>query len=697
MAREPRYDILFEPVTIGPVTSRNRFYQTPQCNGMGRNYPTAMAVMRGVKAEGGWGVVFAEQCDFHFTTDNPRNVRLWDEQDIPILERVTDRIHAHGSLAGLMLAHNGYITPNLISRETPLSPTGRSAFGIYPTHTRTMDKADIRALRRWQRQSALNARKAGFDIVNVYAAHDLALPMHFLSRRHNARTDEYGGSLENRVRLLRELIEDTKDAIGDSCAVGVRLSVDELIGPEGITCEGEGRDIVEMLAEIPDVWDVNVSTWSNDSITARFGEEGAQEKYVAFMKTVTTKPVVGVGRFTSPDTMVRQIKDGVLDMIGAARPSIADPFLPEKIREGRPEDIRECIGCNICVTNNYLMAPIRCTQNPTMGEEWRRGWHPERIPRRTTDDNILIVGAGPAGLEAARALGERGYSVKLADARRELGGRVALESRLPGLSTWGRVRDYRLQQIAKLDQVETYLDSRMTAADVVDTGCSVIAIATGSTWRRDGVGRHLQSPLPNCTAPFVLTPDDIMAGTEPGADVVVYDDDHFYMASVIAEKLLRDGRTVTIVTPAATFASFTQLTLEIAHIHKRLFTLGVKLEAHHTVSDVGSDHVTVRSIYSGEDRELRCDNLLMVAGQQANTELFGTLVTTGTDQRIVRIGDCLAPATIAAAVYSGHKFARDLGLANIDEVPFLREDVALSPNLEGYTSAQCCPSVRHAD
>ena len=176
----------------------------------------------------------------------------------------------------------------------------------------------------------MNARKAGFDIVNIYAAHDLALPFHFISRRHNQRSDEYGGSLENRTRLLRELIEICKDAIGHEIAVGVRLSVDELVGPSGICADGEGKEVVEMLAEVPDIWDVNVGKWAQDSISSRFGPEGSQEAYVNFVKQVTTKPVVGVGRFTSPETMLGQIKRGVLDLIGAARPSIADPFLPEK-------------------------------------------------------------------------------------------------------------------------------------------------------------------------------------------------------------------------------------------------------------------------------------------------------------------------------------------------------------------------------
>ena len=209
--------------------------------------------------------------------------------------------------------------------------------------------------------------------------------MQFLLPRFNDRSDEYGGSLENRVRFLRELIEDTKEAVGDTCAVAVRLAVDELIGEEGLTSQGESHDIVAMLAELPDLWDVNISGWSNDSAASRFEKEGFQEDYIAFVKSLTSKPVVGVGRYTSPDAMVSAIRRGVVDLIGAARPSIADPYLPHKIKERRFEDIRECIGCNICVTGDTLMVPIRCTQNPTMGEVWRRDWHPESIPPRKSD------------------------------------------------------------------------------------------------------------------------------------------------------------------------------------------------------------------------------------------------------------------------------------------------------------------------
>ena len=425
MSRDPRYDILFEPVKIGPVTTRNRFYQVPHCNGMGRAYPSSMAEMRGIKAEGGWGVVCTEQVEIHHTSELSPVIegRLWDDADLPVFQKMTDKIHAHGSLAGIEPCYDGLATPNRYSREIPMGPSARPVSYMDPVQARAMDKTDIRNMRRWYVEAAKRARRAGFDVIYVYAGHDLNAISHFLSRRWNDRGDEYGGSLENRVRLFREILADTKEAVGDTCGIAIRFGVDELMGNDGLSCEGEGRDVVEMLADIPDLWDVNVSDWDNDSVTSRFAGEGFQDDYVSFVKKVTNKPVVGVGRFTSPDTMVRLIKSGALDLIGAARPSIADPFLPNKIEEGRVDDIRECIGCNICVSADFTSVPMRCTQNPTMGEEWRRGWHPERIDRKHADESVLIVGAGPAGLEAARALGERGYDVTLAEATRHALGR----------------------------------------------------------------------------------------------------------------------------------------------------------------------------------------------------------------------------------------------------------------------------------
>ena len=224
---------------------------------------------------------------------------------------------------------------------------------------------------------------------------------------------------------------------------------------------------------------------------------------------------MGVGRFTSADTMVRMIRDGVLDMIGAARPSIAYPFLPRKIEEGRWEDICECIGCNICVSGEYTISPIRCTQNPTMGEEWRRGWHPERLRPRGSDAKVLVVGAGPAGLEASQALGKRGYEVVLAEASSELGGRVLAEAWFPGLAAWIRVVDYRRSQLARLHNVDIGYGSMVTAEEITSYDFDHVAVATGSRWRADGVGRAHLRPIPLDPRMPVVTPDILMKGERP--------------------------------------------------------------------------------------------------------------------------------------------------------------------------------------
>jgi dimethylamine/trimethylamine dehydrogenase len=457
-----------------------------------------------------------------------------------------------------------------------------------------------------------------------------------------------------------------------------------LLGPGGVTVEEEGKAVIEMLGELPDLWDVNLANWSNDSTTSRFSPEGSQTDYIAFVKQMTDKPVVAVGRFTSPDLMVSLVNKGVVDFIGAARPSIADPFLPRKIEEGRMEDIRECIGCNICVTGDFTKTPIRCTQNPTMGEEWRRDWHPERIQAKKSDDSVLIVGAGPAGLEAARALGQRGYTVALAEATTQPGGRVTLESQLPGLAAWARVRDHRLQQINNAPNVTIYLDSRLDAAKILEFGFQQVILATGARWRGDGVGRRHRDPIPGHDSVNILTPDDIMAGKAAQGRVLLFDDDHYYMGGVLAEKLRLDGHQVTLVTPAADVSNWTHFTMEQRRIQARLIELGVEIVPLHGIDQLRPGAATLSCVYTGRTLEVECDTVVPVTSMSPNNKIYQKLISDNTTltsakiKSVSAIGDCLAPSTIAAAVYAGHKAARGLDEAPVEGVPFKREMTAIT-------------------
>ena len=687
--RDPRYDILFEPVPLGPVTARNRFFQVPHCNGMGHHHPTAHAHMRGVKAEGGWAVVCTEEVEIHPSSEVSPYIegRLWDDADIPALARMTEKIHEHGSLAGIEPCHNGIHGANMYTRETGMA-VGHLPVGTYdPVQVRRMGADDILALRRWHRAAVRRSLEAGFDVVYVYAAHGLNTIGQFLSRKYNLRTDGYGGSLENRARLLREMLEDTLDEVDGRAAVACRITVDELVGADGID-RPDIEGVLGLVGELPDVWDFVVGEWENDSSTSRFAPEAVHEEYVRGLKALTSKPVVGVGRFTSPDTMVRMVRDGVLDMIGAARPSIADPFLPRKIEEGRLEDIRECIGCNICVSGDGTISPIRCTQNPSMGEEWRRGWHPEVMRPKTSDASVLVVGAGPAGLEAAMALGKRGHRVVLAEATQALGGRVAREARLPGLAEWIRVLDYRRGQLDRLPDVEIAYDSRLTAEEVLEYGFDHVAVATGCRWRADGVGRWHLRPI-ELEGIQILTPDDVMAGTElDGGRVVVYDDDHYYLGGVVAEALARQRPRGDVRDPRSA-------SLGVDREHARA---GADPAAHARGGDRDRP-VPVRSTGRAPEPFARPASTpprsRSTPPTRSSSSRRGFPTTAWPPTSLARageweaagltsvraVGDALCPGTIAAAVWDGRRYAEQLGEPlDADGVPFLREIAGLSPD-----------------
>ena len=677
------YARLFEPVQIGPVVTKNRFYQVPHCCGMGHVRPRAHAAMRGVKAKGGWGVVSTEEAEIHPSSDLApyAEQRIWDKKDIPALQLMTEAVHEHGALAAIELTHSGHNSTNLFSRIPAMSPNAQAVNFLYPKQARRMNKKDISDFRAWHRQAALNAKAAGFDIVYVYAGHGMSVAQQFILPDMNNRSDEYGGSLENRLRLTRELLEETRDAIGDSCGIAFRFAVDELKGKDGMQFQEEGRAVVEMLAEYPDLWDVNVSDWSNDSQTSRFQpEEAYQMPYVEFVKSITTKPVVGVGRLTSPDLMIKLVEGGALDLIGAARPSIADPYLPNKIKEQKTDQIKECIGCNICVSSDNFTVPIRCTQNPTMGEEWRRGWDPEYIKPKITDQRALVVGSGPSGLECTVQLARRGYQVILAESENELGGRVLFESSLRGLSAWKRVVDNRVHEILQKSNIEVYKESRLKAEHIDELGINNIFLATGSSWRKDGIGRSRRKPIPGLETITVYSPEEAVQNYKDiKGPIVIYDDEQGYLAGVVADHLIAKNIEVVFVTPASVVSPWTDSTLEQKRVQAALISSGVKIMCNQSISKIENSAAQLECAYTGSITELPCETIVMVTERISDTTLYDSLVQNNlegkTQYNVQIIGDAEAPGLIADAVYLGHLAAQNFEAdeADIQKGMFMRE------------------------
>jgi dimethylamine/trimethylamine dehydrogenase len=693
MARDPKYDILFEPIQLGPKTMKNRFYQVPHCIGAGSEKPGMQAAFRGGKAEGGYGGVCTEYCSISPESDDTHRVsaRLWDDDDIRNLAEMCDAIHAHGALAGCELWYGGPHAPCMETRCVPRAPSQIPSDFEHLTYPKEMDKDDIREVQELYVAAARRARTAGFDIVYVYGSHSY-LPQQFLTPYYNKRTDEYGGAFENRARFWRETIEQVKEAVGDDTAIAVRISTDMFMGEAGTQLERDALPFVALVDHMVDVWDVNVSgiaEWGEDATPSRFYETGRQLPWQAAVKQVSTKPVLGVGRFTSPDVMVDAIRNGKLDIIATCRPSIADPFLPKKIEEGRLDDIRECIGCNICISRWEIGGPpLICTQNATAGEEYRRGWHPEKFePAANADNDVLVVGAGPAGMECALVLGKRGMRrVHLVEADTNIGGVIRWIPQLPGLGEWARVANYRKIQLDKLKNVDVMTGTRLGTKDVREYGAEIVIVATGAYWATDGLNGCTHDTIPGADAsqPHVLTPEQIMVEGKPvpGERVLVLDNDGYFMGVSLTEKLAAEGKKVTLMTHLGHIAPYMHFTLEAPNMHRRLHQLNVEIVTYNMLSEITPTGATSYHVYDEQHTtSWDVDAVVLVTQRRSDERLFRELKDGGMDalhaegvEALYRIGDCVAPRLIADCVFDGHRLAREIDSDDpATPKPYLRE------------------------
>ncbi len=721
MARDPKHDILFEPIQIGPKTLRNRFYQVPHCIGAGSDKPGFQSAHRSVKAEGGWAALNTEYCSINPESDDTHRLsaRIWDEGDVRNLKAMTDEVHKYGALAGVELWYGGAHAPNMESRATPRGPSQYASEFETLSYCKEMDLSDIAQVQQFYVDAAKRSRDAGFDIVYVYGAHSY-LPLQFLNPYYNKRTDKYGGSLENRARFWLETLEKVKHAVGSDCAIATRFGVDTVYGPGQIEAEVDGQKFVEMADSLVDMWDItigDIAEWGEDAGPSRFYQQGHTIPWVKLVKQVSKKPVLGVGRYTDPEKMIEIVTKGYADIIGCARPSIADPFLPQKVEQGRYDDIRVCIGCNVCISRWEIGGPpMICTQNATAGEEYRRGWHPEKFRQTKNKDSVLIVGAGPSGSEAARVLMESGYTVHLTDTAEKIGGHLNQVAALPGLGEWSYHRDYRETQITKLlkKNKESQLalgQKPMTADDVLQYGADKVIIATGARWNTDGNNCLTHDPIPGADAslPDQLTPEQVMEGKKKiGKRVVILNADTYFMAPSLAEKLATAGHEVTIVS-GVHLANYMHFTLEYPNMMRRLHELHVEELGDHFCSRIEPGRMEIYNIWGdGSKRTYRgpgvsprdantshrwieFDSLVLVTGRHSECTLWNELKARESEwaendiKGIYLIGDAEAPRLIADATFTGHRVAREIEEANPQiAIPYKRETIAWgTPHMPG--------------
>ena len=674
-------DILLKPLRIKHLTLRNRIMSTSHAPAYAKDAlpQERYQLYHAEKAKGGIGLtmfggssVVSLDCPSTFG-----QLSVAHDDIVPYFREFAARVHAHGGALMCQLSHMGRRTRwDAGNWLPPVSPSALRE----PEHRsfpKAMEDWDIRRIVKDFGQAARRCRDGGLDGMEVYfsAAH---LAAQFFSSWTNTRTDDYGGGIENRMRFALEVLAEVRRCVGEDFIVGVRVVVDELV-KEGLSQE-DGIEICRRLAKsgMADFMNVMHGTpedYRNLAIVIpNMSFPAAQYLYLAsLIKAEIDIPVFHAGRIADLETAARAIQDGHLDMVAMTRAHLADPHIVRKLREGRADDVRQCVGANYCIDRIYTGGEALCIQNPATGRE---ATMPHVVPRAARAKTVVVVGAGVAGLEAARVSAERGHRVVLFEAGARTGGQVNLAARATWREGLAGIPRWLDQQVRKLG-VDLRLATKAGAENVRALAPDEVVIATGG---RPNKGAFAGAEL-------AVSTWDILAGTaEPGGNVLLYDDHGGHAGPSVAEVLAKRGCRVEIATPErAVGVEFgaTNFPIHLRELYKMGVVLSPDLRLVRLAREDGRILAILRNEYTGDEEERLVDQVVAEHGTLAEDELYLSLKSGSTNNgevdlralaraekqnvvrnpagayRLFRVGDCVASRNIHAAIFDSLRLAKD--------------------------------------
>ncbi|MBU8878407.1 FAD-dependent oxidoreductase [Bacillus sp. FJAT-29790] len=663
---EGSFPNLLAPLKVGPMVLRNRVLVSAHNTGLAEG---GLATNRVIEyhrtlAAGGPGLQITGATSVHPTGMGSYQSMVNHNDDIISgYQKLAEAVHAEGGKILAQLGHFGAVGRSSLMVEKPLwapSPVSSETGREIPHQ---MTKGEIQEIVKAFGHAARRVREGMLDGIEITAGHGLLIS-EFLSGATNFRNDEYGGSLYNRLRFLLEVIDEVSEHAGPNLIIGVRLSADEKV--KGGVDISQAKEIARRLEATGKVHFINVISGTNMDRIQRWAHwpatpapNGLFVDLAKQIKEVVNIPVFTVGRITDPMHAEEILSTDAADMVGMTRAHIADPNIVKKISQGRTNDIRPCVGANVCIARTSSGHSIRCIHNPEAG----RADEMTSLSKTGQPKRVAVIGGGPAGLEASRVAAIRGHSVELFERQGKLGGQLRLWATSPSMNELHKIIEWQEDQLEKLD-VKVHLNSEMTIDEIIKMTVDTVIVATGSLPQSIN-SRPWVSHLPGITESNIVlaTPHELLEGkiSEP-KKVIVWDHAGGVAGSQIAlsaaEKLVENGAEVHIITPNFAVGEDIHPTMRTP-LYQRLLSAGTVFTPNSKVLDVEGSNVVIRNVFSHKDHLIpNVDVLVTCLGNGANDYLYHAL--DGQLPEVYAIGDCLAPRTVEIAMTEGARIARIL-------------------------------------